>query len=46
MQGFKGLVPRPVLTDEAFQPIQKKAEEHRKAAQICIDFFQQINKFF
>lgn len=46
MQGFKGLLPRQVLSDEAFLPIYKKAEDHRKAAQMCIDFFQQINKFF
>lgn len=46
MHGFKGLISRPVLADEAFQPIHKKAEDHRRAAQLCIDLFQQINKFF
>lgn len=46
MQGFKGLLPRQALTDDAFQPIYKKAEDYKKAAQWCIDFFQQINKFF
>lgn len=46
MQGFRGLIPRQTLTDEAFLTIHKKAEEHRKSAQLCIDFFQQINRFF
>lgn len=39
MQSFKGLLPRQVLTDDAFLPIHKKAEDHRKAAQVCLDFF-------
>ena len=46
MQGFKGLIPKQLLSDEAFQPIFKKAEEQRKATQLCIDFFQMISKFF
>ena len=46
MQGFKGLIPKQLITDEAFQPIFKKAEDQRKATQLCIDFFQLISKFF
>lgn len=46
MQGFKGLIPKQLLADEAFQPIFKKAEDQRKATQLCIDFFQLISKFF
>ena len=46
MHSLKGLIPKQVLNDQAFLPVYKKAEEHKKAAQICIDFFQQINKFF
>ena len=46
MQGFKGLIPKQLLVDEAFQPIIKRAEDQRKATQLCIDFFQLISKFF
>lgn len=46
MQGFKGLIPKQIMNDEAFQPIFRKAEEQRKATQLCIDFFQLITKFF
>jgi len=46
MQGFKALLPKQILNDEAFTPIFKKAEDHQKAAQVCIDFFQLVNKFF
>lgn len=46
MQGFKGLIPKHLLSDEAFQPIFRKAEDQRKATQLCIDFFQLISKFF
>ena len=46
MQGFKGLIPKNLLLDQAFQPLFKKAEDQRKATQLCIDFFQLIAKFF
>lgn len=46
MQGLKGLLPRSVLVDESFAPVLKKAEEHRRATQQCIDYFQQINDVY
>lgn len=46
MQGVKGLISRSVLSDESFAPVFKKAEEHRRATQLCIDYFQQINKIY
>lgn len=46
MQGFKGLLPRQILNDDIFAPIFNKAEENQKAAQVCNDFFQLLNKFF
>lgn len=44
MLGFKGLLPRQLLSDESFQPIIKKAEDYRKVTQVSIDYYQQINK--
>ena len=44
MSWFKGLIARQLLSDESFQPINKKAEDYRKSTQISIDFFQQITK--
>lgn len=46
MQSLKGIIPRPILSDESFSPVLKRAEEYRKATQQCIDFFQQINKLY
>ncbi len=46
MQGFKNLLPRNLLTDDAFQPLIKKADEHRKTTQISVEHFQMIYKNF
>jgi aspartate carbamoyltransferase catalytic subunit len=43
---LKGLLSREVLNMELYTQVQKKAEEHQKTAQLCIDFFQQTTRCF
>jgi hypothetical protein len=46
MQSLKGLLPKEVLNPELYNQLLKKVEEHLKAAQLCIDFFQLISRCF
>ncbi len=46
MQGFKGLLPRNLLADDAFTPINRKTQEYRKITQLNMDFFQTIQRIY
>lgn len=46
IQGFKNLLPRNILTDEAFNPILKKTEDFRKLTQQSTDLAASIQKVF
>ena len=45
-QCFKGLLPKNLMLDDAFNPLNKKVEEYRKITQLSIDFFQMVQRIF
>ena len=46
LQNFKNLIKPSLFTDESFQPLLKKAEDHKKTTQIALVHIQSIFKNF
>ena len=46
LQNFKNLIKPSLFTDESFQPLLKKAEDHKKTTQVALVHIQSIFKNF
>lgn len=45
MIGFRGLIPKPVISYEAIEFVTKKGDDLRKNCQLIIDFLNEVSRF-